>query len=289
MKESIYWIWFSRIEGISYREKYTLICKYGSPEKLWRLVKTDLIWKEDLKEKTRKQLVDKKYTENLKSYVQYMEKYEIGILTIWDNRYPQKLKTIYDPPVVLYYQGDISILNHVSIAMVGCRDCSNYGMELAKKFSRLLSEHKINIISGLAKGIDAYSHVGCLKGNAKTIAVIGNGLDHIYPNENKQLASCILKNKGLLLSEYIIGTKPLKRNFPARNRIISGISDGVLVIEAKKKSGTLITVDFALEQGKNVYAIPGNITSEKSIGTNELIKQGAKLVTRIEDVLEDYR
>ena len=289
MKEEIYWIWFSRIEGITYREKYNLICKYKSPEEIWNLIKKGSISKNELKQNTIDELTNKKYMENLEEYSKYMKKNNIKILTINDNKYPQKLKEIYDPPVLLYYKGDITIINKPTIAIVGCRKCSNYGIKIASMFSSLIAQHNINIISGLAKGIDSYSHIGCLKTNGKTIAIIGNGLDNIYPHENRELAKCIIENHGLILSEYVVGTKPLKKNFPARNRIISGISDGILVVEAKIKSGTLITVDFGLEQGKNIYAIPGNITSDNSIGTNELIKQGAKIITSIDDILEDYK
>ena len=140
----------------------------------------------------------------------------------------------------------------------------------------------------MAKGIDSIAHKATLKANGETIAVIGSGLDNIYPSDNIGLANEIIKNGGLIISEYIIGTKPTKMNFPARNRIISGLSNGVIVIEAKKKSGTMITVDFALEQGKEIFAVPGNILSENSEGTNELIKQGAKLVTNIKDILEEF-
>ena len=289
MKKDIYWIWFSRIEGISYKEKYNLICKYKTPEVIWNLIKKGLISKSELKENTINELTNKKYMENLENYLKYMKKYNIRILTVNDIEYPQKLKQIYDPPVVLYYKGDLSIIKDPSIAIVGCRKCSSYGIKIASEFSSLIAQHNINIISGLAKGIDSYSHIGCLKINGKTIAVIGNGLDSIYPSENRELAKAILEKNGLILSEYIVGTKPLKKNFPARNRIISGLSDGILVVEAKLKSGTLITVDLGLEQGKNVYAIPGNIISDNSIGTNELIKQGAKIVTNIDDILEDYK
>lgn len=140
----------------------------------------------------------------------------------------------------------------------------------------------------LLSGVDTFSHLGCLRGKSKTIAVIGSGLDVVYPKENKCLYDQIVQNEGAILSEYIVGTPPSKTNFPARNRIISGISNGILVIEAAKKSGTLITVDFALEQGRQVFVIPGNINSLNSEGTNDLIKQGAKMVTRVEDILEEF-
>ena len=167
---------------------------------------------------------------------------------------------------------------------MGCRDCSIYGKNVARKLSYDLAKENITIISGLAKGIDAYAHLGALDAGGGTIAVIGNGLDYIYPYENKKIYERIIKNNGLIITEYVIGTKPEKINFPARNRIVSGLSDGVVVVEAKEKSGALITADFALEQGKNVYAVPGNINSFNSYGTNELIKQGAYAITDFTDI-----
>ena len=178
---------------------------------------------------------------------------------------------------------------------MGCREASEYGIKAAKYFSYNLAKYGINIISGLAKGIDSYAHFGSVYANqenilsGKTIAVLGCGLDIIYPKENTLLADEIVKTGGLIISEYPLGTKPEKRNFPARNRIISGLSKGVLVIEAKEKSGTLITVDFALEQGRDVFVVPGNINSINSVGTNDLIKQGAHIVTNVNDIIQFYK
>ena len=178
-----------------------------------------------------------------------------------DNAYPQALKNIYDPPIILYYKGNKALLEKENIlAMIGCRECSEYGKEISFKFAYELAKRNVIIISGMAKGIDSFSHLGCIKANGTTIAVLGNGLDQIYPIQNVKLYNEILENQGLILSEYIIGTKPTKLNFPARNRIISGLSKGVVVIEAKKKSGTLNTVDFALEQGRDVFAVPRQYT-----------------------------
>lgn len=185
-----------------------------------------------------------------------MKKNNIEMLTINDKTYPQKLRHIYDSPAILYYKGNKELFNKKSIAMVGCRNCTTYGKQVALKISYELSKQDICIISGMARGIDSYSHMGGIKEKGKTIAVIANGLDQIYPKENETLYKQILEKEGLIVSEYVIGTKPDKYNFPARNRIISGISDGVIVVEAKQKSGTLITVDFALEQGKDVFVIP---------------------------------
>lgn len=211
---------------------------------------------------------------------------KIEELKINDKNYPLKLKNIIYPPKKLYYIGNINLLNNKSIAIIGSRNCSEYGKNVAKNFAEKLSNEGITIISGLAKGIDTFAHIGTLKNKVNTIAVLGSGLDEIYPKENIELFKNISKGGGLIISEYPLGTKPLKQNFPARNRIISGISDGVLVVEAKLKSGTKITVDFALDQGKDVFVIPGSIYSENSEGTNELIKQGAIPVTDYKEILE---
>jgi len=214
-----------------------------------------------------------------------MEKNHIDIISIQDEEYPKLLKEIYDPPICLYIKGNKEVLNNNSIAIIGCREASNYGLSVANRFAYNLSKQNINIISGLARGIDSEAHLGAVKANQKTIAVLGNGLDSIYPKENIKLVQNILNSGGAIISEYPLGTKPKKENFPARNRIISGMSKGVLVVEAKEKSGTLITVDFALEQGRDVFVIPGNVDSKNSVGTNDLIKQGAKLVTSWEECI----
>ena len=203
--------------------------------------------------------------------------------------YPEKLKNIYEPPKKLYLLGDEKILNKPSIAIIGCRQASDYGKKVAFQIAYELSKKNIVIISGLARGIDTYGHLGAVKANKPTIAVLGSGFGNIYPAENKLLCKEIIKSGGAILTEYEPNIKAEKLNFPARNRLISGLSLGVLVVEAKEKSGTLITVDHALEQGKEVFAIPGNITNRNSNGTNELIKQGAKIVTKIEDILEELK
>lgn len=211
----------------------------------------------------------------------------MNIIYYNDNIYPEKLKRIYAPPQKLYVMGNEKILNEKGIAIIGCRKPSKYGIEIAYKFAYGLSKKGINVISGLARGIDSYSHLGAVHAKGKTIAVLGSGLNNIYPGENKKLCLEIVKNGGAIITEYEPKEKPLEMHFPTRNRIISALSDGILVIEAKKRSGTLITVDYGLDQGKEIFVIPGNITSENSVGTNELIKQGAKLVTNIEEIIEE--
>lgn len=212
-------------------------------------------------------------------------KYKVVKIDMKSKWYPDKLKNISGPPKVLFCLGNLELLNAKSIAIIGSRDYSAYGERATKEFSYNLAKNDICIVSGLAKGIDAFAHKGCLSAGGKTIAVLGNGLDIIYPKENEKLFYRIIENDGLVISEYPLGTKPKKQHFPARNRIISGLSDGVLVIEARKNSGTNITVDFALEQGKDVFVIPGNIYSKTSDGTNFLITEGAIPVLTYKDIL----
>ncbi len=219
----------------------------------------------------------------------YMDKNNIKTIKLFDDEYPKKLKNIYDKPTVLFAKGNINLLNEKSVAIVGCRDCSDYGKNVAKKLSYDLAKENICIVSGLAKGIDTFAHIGALEAGGKTIAVIGSGLDYVYPSENKHLYERIIKNNGLIVTEYIIGTKPERLNFPARNRIISALSEAVVVVEAKERSGALITAEFGLEQGKEVLAVPGNISSVNSKGTNKLIKDGAFIITDYKDILECLR
>lgn len=287
LKSKRYWIWLSLIKNLGCRRKLKLLKIYKNPETIYKLSKEELLEVEGIGEDIANNIIISKNKKLLDYHIKYMMKNNIGIISIQDKEYPQILKGIYDPPISLYIRGNKNILNNRSIGIVGCRECTEYGRSAAKYFSYNLSKQKINIVSGLAKGIDSYSHIGCLAANGKTIAVVGNGLDIIYPKENLEIANKIIQNRGAIISEYPCGTKPDKMNFPARNRIISGISSGIIVVEAKEKSGTLITVDFALEQGRDVFVVPGNINSINSVGTNDLIKQGARMVVTYEDVLNN--
>lgn len=286
MKDIKYWIWLSRIEGLNPKVLNDLLEKYDNPKIIWDKTKEELV-EDEIKQKYADEITNSIYRQNLDKYLKYMNENNIEIITIKDKEYPDKLKVIYDPPVVLYIKGNKNILNENSMAIVGCRLCTKYGENVAKKLAYNLSLNNINVISGLARGIDSYAHKGTLSAKGKTIAVVGCGLDRVYPEENRELFNEIIKNNGTIISEYTIGTKPLAKNFPKRNRIISGLSNGVIVVEARERSGTLITVDFALEQGKNIYAVPGNIDNANAFGTNDLIKQGAKVVTGVQDILED--
>lgn len=280
-----YWIWFSLIKGLGSKRKQKLLESYKTPEKIYKLTKKELIATNGIGEKIVENILKSKDEDYLKKYILYMQKHNIDIININDENYPKILKEIYDPPISLYIKGNKNILNNTSVAIIGCRQASQYGIKVAKYFGYNLAKNEVNVVSGLAKGIDSYAHIGSICANGKTIAVIGNGIDTIYPKENINIANKILEKGGTIISEYPLGTKPEKMNFPARNRIISGISKSVIVVEAKEKSGTLLTVDFALEQGRDVYVVPGNINSINSIGTNELLKQGAKIITCYKDII----
>ena len=211
---------------------------------------------------------------------------KIQEINLGDINYPYMLSQIYSPPKKLYVLGNAEILREKSIAIVGCREASEYGKNITKDLAYNLGKSNIITVSGLARGIDTFCHIGSIEANARTIAVVAHGLDMIYPKENRNLAIKILEKGGAIVSEYYLGTKPLKRNFIARNRIISGLSKSIVVIEAKKKSGSLITANFALNEGRDVYAVPGNISNINSEGTNELIKSGANLLTNYLDLID---
>ena len=288
MEEIKYWIWLSRIPKLGSIRKQKLLEIYKHPHNIWNATEEELLKIEGLGNNTVTEILNKQYRIGLERYEEYMKKNNIELISIYDQYYPKKLQEIYDKPITLFIKGNKEILNSFSLAIVGCRENTQYGEIVAKNISYEIAKNGIVTVSGLAKGIDSIAHKATLQAGGKTIAVVGNGLDIVYPEENTLLANEIVKRGGAIISEYVIGTKPEKMNFPARNRIISGLSNGVVVVEAKKKSGTMITVDFALEQGKEVFAIPGNITSKNSEGTNELIKQGAKLVNNVSDIFEEY-
>lgn len=280
MENNEYWIWLSKLK-ISPRTKYRLIQKYKLPSKVWSLSEEELSY--ELSKNEEAEILKQEYRINLPNELKYIEKYKIKIIDINSEYYPKNLKYIYDAPIMLYAMGNVELLKNQSIAVVGTRKCTDYGNMMAKQIASDIVKYNANVISGLAKGIDSYAHIGA---GGKTIAVLGTGVDVIYPKENILLAKEILNKGGLIISEYPIKTEPEKINFPSRNRIISGIADCVIVVEAPERSGSLITAEFALEQGKDVYAVPGNITSVASVGTNNLIKDGAIPYTKIEDLLK---
>lgn len=255
MEKTKYWIWFSRIKNLGSIKKQELLKRYKI-EEIWNLKQKELIKVEGIGEKIAKEILNPKYKIGLEDIENKMKRENIKLINICDENYPEKLKQIYDKPISLYVKGNVEILNSFSLAVIGCRQNSKYGEKVAKAVTKGIVKNNIVTISGLARGIDSICHIETLKNSGKTIAVIGSSLDIIYPSENENLVDEIINNRGCIISEYPFGTKPEKMNFPARNRIISGLSNGIIVIEAKKKSGTMTTVDFALEQGKNVFTIP---------------------------------
>lgn len=221
----------------------------------------------------------------LRSEQKYLEDHSIGLLSLGIDQYPKSLEEISVPPVLLYLKGNIPDLTY-GLAIIGTRKYSSYGEQVCFQLSKDLSSMGIPIISGLALGIDSIAHKGCIEGGSPTIAVLGGGLDEsvLYPKSNRELSNRILQNGGCLVSEFPPLYPPRKESFPMRNRIVSGLAKGVLVIEAPRKSGTMLTVEYALQQNKDVFAIPGNITSKNSEGTNYLLQQGAYVVTKPEDI-----
>ncbi|KMJ58626.1 DNA processing protein DprA [Bacillus sp. LL01] len=223
---------------------------------------------------------------NLSKLHSIYKEQNIQLTTILDKEYPPLLKEIYDPPLVLYLKGDKTLLKTRMLGVVGARMMSSYGRQTLQKILPPLLHEKFTIVSGLAKGVDVHAHRLAMDGGGQTIAVLGSGIFNIYPKEHKEIAD-LITSKHLLLSEYPPFSAPTRWNFPQRNRIISGLSEGVLVVEAKEKSGSLITADQAMEQGREVFAVPGSILSDTSKGTNSLIQQGAKLVGEANDILEE--
>lgn len=259
---------------------------FGSPENIFKASRHELEKVFGIGEKIsgciasfKKKDIDKEFA--------LAKKHCAKIVGLGEADYPESLLNIPGSPIVLYVRGRLLPQDELAIAIVGSRRATIYGMSCADRFGFDLSQKGFTVVSGLARGIDSCAHRGALKGRGRTIAVIGSGLARIYPEENSGLAEEIAQN-GAVVSEFPMNTEPLRQNFPRRNRLISGLSQGVLVVEAARNSGALITADFALEQGREVFALPGKVDSATSFGTNGLIKQGAKLVSCADDIIEEF-
>jgi DNA processing protein len=284
--EGTYWLALALTEGLGPTRIKKLIEHYGGAARVFQATLTEL-------EATGMRAVSAQSIATGKSLELAQE--ECGkaadagarIVSLSDPEYPTRLKEIYDPPVILFVTGSIEVLARPGIAMVGTRHPTPYGSGMAERLAIDLASRGLVIISGLARGIDTSSHRGAVAARGKTVAVLGTGIDVMYPRENTRLTEQIVALGGALITEFPVGTHPAPQNFPIRNRIISGMSVGVLVVEAAEYSGTRITSRLALEQNRDVYAVPGNVTNKSSWGPNTLIKQGAKLVATWEDVWEE--
>ncbi|MTI69983.1 MAG: DNA-protecting protein DprA [Firmicutes bacterium] len=286
MKERDVLIWLSSLSKIECKDMYNISNNIRNLSMLWKISVNDLKKLKCINNKLKEEIIAKRNKTYFENFIEKNKKFNVKIITILDDTYPDLLKKIYMPPKVLYIKGKLIEKNNPTVSIIGSRKATKYGMFHAEKFAKELSKLGVSIVSGMAKGIDTFAHIGALHNRGKTIAVLGSGVDIIYPKCNNKLYKKISEN-GTIVSEFPLGTQPIARNFPKRNRIISGLSLGVLVIEAALRSGTLITVNYALEQGREVFSLPGNVNSPNSIGTNKLIKDGAKLTTNIYDVIEE--
>jgi DNA processing protein len=281
------WIALNMTPGIGPRAATKLLERFGSPDAVFHARRGELESLR-LKPETIESIIGRSLHD--KAAVELDRVKEIGgdVLILDDGSYPGLLREIDDPPPVLYVKGDWqACFDQPGVGVIGSRTCSTYGENSSEMLARDLASRGICIVSGLARGIDAAAHRGAISGKGKTIAVLGTGIDSIYPRENTGLVRDILQSGGCVVTQFPLGTPPLKDNFPYRNRIISGLSLGVLIVEASERSGSLITARLAAEQNREVMAVPGNITSGNSFGTNYLIKSGAKLVQQWQDVVAE--
>jgi DNA processing protein len=284
--QGTYWLALALTQGLGPSRIKKLIEHYGTAERVFQASLTELEAM-GMRAVSAQSVVTGKSLELAQQECIKAADARAKIISLSDPEYPSRLKEIYDPPVILFVKGSVEVLAQPGIAMVGTRHPTPYGSGMAERLSTDLAARGLVIISGLARGIDTSSHRGAVAAKGKTVAVLGTGIDVMYPRENTRLTEQIVALGGALITEFPVGTFPAPQNFPIRNRIISGMSAGVLVVEAAEYSGTRITSRLALEQNRDVYAVPGNVTNKNSWGPNTLIKQGAKLVATWEDVWEE--
>lgn len=281
-----YWLALNRIPGVGPVIFQRLQEGFGSPARIFQADRDALRNIEGIRENTVQAIVRFKRDPAIDRELDQIETQGIGVLTLIDPLYPPYLAKIHDPPPLLYYKGIPSAQDGRSLALVGSRLSTSYGIRMTERLAWSLSKNHLTIVSGMARGIDTAAHQGALMAQGRTVAVLGSGLDVVYPPENRKLFDQISET-GMVCSEFPLGTLPERQNFPIRNRIISGMALGVVIVEATQKSGSLITARLALDQGREVFAVPGSIESFKSSGTHRLIKQGAKLVEHARDILEE--
>ena len=280
------WLALSFIDGLGSVNYCNLIRRFGSPEGIFKASVQELEAVGGIRPKVIEEIKAFTQSGRVEQELEGMRKHRVSLVSFLDDNYPSRLLTIYDPPPFLYVKGDLEHGDKLAVAVVGSRFASHYGQLTAEKISRDLAREGIVIVSGMARGIDSSAHRGALAAGGRTIAVLGCGIDINYPAENKNLKEAIA-SQGAVISEFPLSTPPAPSHFPMRNRIISGLSLGVVVVEASHRSGSLITARLALEQGRDVFAVPGNIDSLRSRGTHRLIKDGAKLVEDARDILTE--
>jgi len=280
------WLALHLIPGLGNRGFKNLIDKFGSPSQVFSADISDLIGVQYIRRDVARKITHKDYALDPEKVLAKLERLSAKIITYLDASYPPQLREIQDPPMVLYARGRDIPRDMIFVGVVGSRNPTHYGVISAKKIAQGLARSGVGVVSGMARGIDSAAHWGCLDARGFTIAVQGTGIDSIYPRSNHKLHKQIVEN-GLVLTEFPLGTSPEPKNFPIRNRIISGLSRAITVVEATRKSGSLITASLALEQGRDVYAVPGSIHSFKSMGCHFLIKQGAALVENSDDILHE--
>ncbi|MBO8159336.1 DNA-processing protein DprA [Thermosyntropha sp.] len=273
------------IKGLGNASLWRIKKEFGSFRAFWTADKR-ILYNSFLRNELIDEIVSLRNSNPCK-YLEYLDAQGIKIITVEEELYSPMLLNISNPPYILYCLGKTELMSKFALAIVGARNATPYGRKIARNFAGELSKRGIVIVSGMARGIDAEAHLGVLEAGGETIAVLGSGINIIYPRENREIFKKLIK-KGLIISEFPLNTPPDSGNFPQRNRVISGMSHGVLIVEAKIRSGALITADLALEQGRDVFSVPGPITSKMSEGCHNLIKQGAKLTTCVEDILEEY-
>jgi DNA processing protein len=285
-EEIFHWIALSLIPGVGSVLFKRLLEPFKSPEAVFKASLKELLTVEGVGEKVAREILKGPSEKKVEREWGLLQEIGGKILTLSDALYPKRLKEIYDPPPLLYVRGDLKEEDNLALSIVGSRKTSPYGRWITEKISQEIAHQGVTIVSGMARGIDSVAHGGALSGGGRTLAVLGCGVDVVYPRENRTLYRQIIDH-GAVLSEFPMGSPPEAIHFPRRNRIISGLSIGVVVVQASAESGSLITADYALEQGREVFAVPGNIGAEGSRGTNRLIKDGAKLVESSGDILEE--
>lgn len=286
-KEAQYRIWLSSVDGIGVKRFYRLLSVFGDAETVWQNV--DSPETAFLGPKVQSELRAARTEERLYKLFAAMEKCGCHAVVRDEEDYPYLLDQIFDPPAVLYVRGEARLDGDKMFAIVGSRRCTRDGQRAAREIAAQLAREEVTVVSGMARGIDTCAHEGCLSANGTTIAVLGCGPDVVYPPENEALAERILENGGAIISEYPPGTRPLAGHFPARNRIISGLTEGTLIVEGAENSGAMITVNTAIDQNREVFAVPGSIFSPLSVAPNRLIVDGAHPVLSAWEILDNFR